>query len=437
MLSEVDLPPVVGVDRPWIGTEARVARTNLAATRCDATRFDAKPMKRNMTRTFVIPGARLSDLFGLTETVGQLTEKQARSFVAGVRTRLRTCADRELGSDVVRVADVSTRQQDLTVWHVTTEISDEESVTYLMGIVRDGGSVAQVGFVPDGKVQMAPGRVRLAGASCARPAAHAGNEGLRQPSCPPGRPTGMTPWSATSLALVPLLLVGCGTATSAPSADDPEPTPSPSLTSSPASPATSPSSPETSSPVRPLEHFPLARGYPETNGDDGSPVVVTAESGVEALSFCRRVAWSPELRSRPWTSSGRRTPERPRTSAVARSCRYAEEALAAQALASLRLAVEQCPEEEVGGTAQVYAGADRHAGDEAFTITHRYRAEYGFDTGLEVIDAVRVGDLVLLSWDYGEGGGSDESIRRSRREVTDQSDALVPDLGEYAIRLSR
>ena len=74
-----------------------------------------------------------------------------------MRTRLRTCADRELGTDVVRVADVSTRQQDLTVWHVTTEISDEESVTYLMGIVREGGSVAQVGFVPDGKVQMAPG----------------------------------------------------------------------------------------------------------------------------------------------------------------------------------------------------------------------------------------------------------------------------------------
>ena len=58
---------------------------------------------------------------------------------------------------MVRVADVSTKQQDLTVWHVTTEISDDESVTYLMGIARDGGSVAQVGFVPDGKVQMAPG----------------------------------------------------------------------------------------------------------------------------------------------------------------------------------------------------------------------------------------------------------------------------------------
>ena len=156
-MTERRLPPVTGVERPWIGTEARVALTNLAASRCDATRFDVKGMRRNMTRSFVIPEAKLSDLFGLTETVGQLPSKRARSFVGDVRTRLRSCDDRELGTDVVRVADVSTKKQDLTVWHVTTEISDNETVTYLMGIVRDGGSVAQVGFVPDGKVQMAPG----------------------------------------------------------------------------------------------------------------------------------------------------------------------------------------------------------------------------------------------------------------------------------------
>lgn len=157
MLVEVDLPPVAGVDRPWIGTEARVAQSNLAASRCDGTRFDAKPMKRNMTRSFVIPEARLSDLFGLTETVGLLPEKQAGRFIDTVRTKLRTCADKQLGTDVVRVADLSTRQQDLSVWHVTAELSDNRSVTYLMGIMRDGGAVAQIGFVPDGKVQMARG----------------------------------------------------------------------------------------------------------------------------------------------------------------------------------------------------------------------------------------------------------------------------------------
>jgi hypothetical protein len=74
-----------------------------------------------------------------------------------VRAKLRSCADKQLGTDVVRVADMSSKQQDLTVWHVKVEISDNQTVTYLMGILRDHGSVAQIGFVPDGKVQMAPG----------------------------------------------------------------------------------------------------------------------------------------------------------------------------------------------------------------------------------------------------------------------------------------
>jgi DNA-directed RNA polymerase specialized sigma24 family protein len=157
MLSAVDLPPVAGIDRPWVGTEARVANTNLAASRCDSTSFRVAKMRHSMTRSFVIPQARLSDLFGLTETVGYLPGPRARSFVAGVRAKLRTCADNQLGTDVVRVADLSSKMQDLTVWHVRVEISDNQTVTYLMGIIRDHGSVAQVGFVPDGKVQMAPG----------------------------------------------------------------------------------------------------------------------------------------------------------------------------------------------------------------------------------------------------------------------------------------
>ncbi len=157
MLDEVDLPPVNGVGRPWIGTEARVARTNLAASRCDGTRFDAKQMRRNMTRSYVIPEARLSKLFGLTETVGLMPEKKARTFIDGIRTKLRTCPDRQLGTDVTRVTHMSTRHQDLSAWHVTIEISDNKSVTYMMVIMRAGGAVGQVGFVPDGKVQMARG----------------------------------------------------------------------------------------------------------------------------------------------------------------------------------------------------------------------------------------------------------------------------------------
>jgi hypothetical protein len=232
----------------------------------------------------------------------------------------------------------------------------------------------------------------------------------------------MTPRSTASLAFAFLLLVACGQATSAPVADDPEPL--------------APS--ETSSTTRPLDDFPLARGYPDTNGDDGSPVVVTDESGVGPLTFCDRPGWSLDVPVAPAdlvgaTYTGEAEDFRGRT-----LVRYDDEGLAAKALATLRDAVEVCPEEAVGGTAQVYTGTSRPAGDDAFTITHRYRAEHGYDTGLEVIDVVRVGDLLLLTSEYGEGGGSEESIRRSQREVTDQSDALLPSLCEYAtpIRLT-
>jgi hypothetical protein len=153
----VDLPPVSGVDRPWVGTEPHRAVDNPAATGCDHTDFSARPFTGSVTRTFVIPEAeRLPDQFGLTETVGSLSAPRARALVAEVRKKLGSCADKDLGTDVTRVSEVATARRDLTVWHVRTEISDNSSVDYLMGIVRDGGSVAQVGFVPFAHVTMGP-----------------------------------------------------------------------------------------------------------------------------------------------------------------------------------------------------------------------------------------------------------------------------------------
>ncbi len=67
------------------------------------------------------------------------------------------CPDKDLGSEVERVAHRDGADRDLSVWHVTTELSDEQSVSFLMGIVREGTAIGQVGFVPDGDVTMAPG----------------------------------------------------------------------------------------------------------------------------------------------------------------------------------------------------------------------------------------------------------------------------------------
>ena len=157
MLATVDLPPVSQAAKPWVGTEPRKAVVNVAATRCDEADFSTKAMSNNVTRSFLIPTAKLPVQFGLTETVGSLPVGKARAFVDQIRSRMASCSKRDLGTKVSRLTQVATKKQDLTVWRVTIEITDNESVVYLMGIARTGTSLAQIGFVPAPRVQMAPG----------------------------------------------------------------------------------------------------------------------------------------------------------------------------------------------------------------------------------------------------------------------------------------
>jgi DNA-directed RNA polymerase specialized sigma24 family protein len=155
MLAEVDLPPVTGVVRPWVGTEPRQARSNAAATGCDRTDFSQT--SNDVTRTFLVPGAKLPAQFGLTETVGSLPAAKAAAFVDRIRAELAACSDKQMGTEVTRVQELAHRDRDLTVWHVATEVSDKQTVHYLMGVVRDRTSIAQIGFVPAPKVEFAPG----------------------------------------------------------------------------------------------------------------------------------------------------------------------------------------------------------------------------------------------------------------------------------------
>jgi DNA-directed RNA polymerase specialized sigma24 family protein len=153
LLSEVDLPPVAKVAQPWVGTAPEAATTNLAATRCDESDFAAEGFSRGETRSFLIPDAGLPPEFGLTQTVGALPKAQAATFLAGVRKRLTSCPDRDLATQVAKVHDQTDGDRELTVWRLTVEVSDERTVTYLMGIIRNGTAVAQLTFVPaDGVV---------------------------------------------------------------------------------------------------------------------------------------------------------------------------------------------------------------------------------------------------------------------------------------------
>ena len=157
LLASADLPMVPGVRRPWVGTEPREARDNVAATTCDRTDFAAKPIRSNVTRTFLIPEARLPATFGVTETAGTLPSTgQARQFISTIRRRMGSCADRDLGADVSPLATTARKEGEHAVWRVTVEINDQQTVTYLMGVVRRGSTVAQLGFIPGADVTIGP-----------------------------------------------------------------------------------------------------------------------------------------------------------------------------------------------------------------------------------------------------------------------------------------
>lgn len=225
---------------------------------------------------------------------------------------------------------------------------------------------------------------------------------------------------AATVAVTALLLAGvtgCGdTATSLTRADSTTtgtPTTAPPSTSSPSSaPVDDGGTPDV--PVAPASTttvpagFPLADGLPGTNGDDGSPVAVTDRPTWTDVELCGEVVWSQEVPTATTdlagaSYTGEAEDSRSRLLAV-----YPDEVAAQQALDTVRDAYTACPDGEVGGTDQVYEVVEAEQG--SATITHRYRTDGRFDTGLEVIELVAIGNALYLSSYYGEGGGSPDTI---------------------------
>jgi len=155
MLDVVDLPPVAGVAQPWAATAPKPATSNLAATRCDQTVFHRKGVSDDLTRSYVIPAAKLPPQFGLTETVGSFgSNKAARKLVATTRDAIASCPRTDLSTKATQLENVATPARDLTTWRVQVETSDKTTVVFLMAIVREGDNVAQIGFVPSGSATM-------------------------------------------------------------------------------------------------------------------------------------------------------------------------------------------------------------------------------------------------------------------------------------------
>ena len=157
MLSEVDLPPVTRIEKPWVGTQVRKATVNYAASGCARAPFSSETISNALTRSFVVPNAKLPAEFGITQTVGTTPKRLAGDWVTHVRQRIAVCAEKRLGTTVNRVVHRTGEAEDITVWHLTTEISDDRSVHYLMAVLRSGTAISQLGFIPAPGVEMRPG----------------------------------------------------------------------------------------------------------------------------------------------------------------------------------------------------------------------------------------------------------------------------------------
>lgn len=158
-LATVDMPPLVGVDQPWIGTRpVPTPRSPASPSSCDRADFRREGAVRTRTRTFLVPRSRLPDRFGLTETYGTFrTAGQAAAFVREVRQRLASCEDRDLATRVQEPRSLRLGRLDGSTWRLRTELSERREIAYDVGIVRLGNAVAQVTFVPAGRADLRPG----------------------------------------------------------------------------------------------------------------------------------------------------------------------------------------------------------------------------------------------------------------------------------------
>lgn len=152
MLAIADLPAIATVNRPWAGTDAKGAATNPAATTCDRANFLKGGAPKAITRTYLIPQARLPRRFGLTETIGEFKNaKAAARFMQQVMGRMKTCPDKQLGSTVDNAVlrKNGFRGSTFALWRLENQVNQQQAlVAFWMGIIRSGRYVAQVNLTP-------------------------------------------------------------------------------------------------------------------------------------------------------------------------------------------------------------------------------------------------------------------------------------------------
>jgi hypothetical protein len=174
------------------------------------------------------------------------------------------------------------------------------------------------------------------------------------------------------------------------------------------------------------EDFSLAEGLPARN-EDGTDVGDLDRSRDQRIELCGTTGWS-QADGLDSASVSYTAPEDTRTRSLTL---YPDDTAADAALQQLQDTVAGCTSEEVGGTEQVYAPFDHPAGEASYAWTQRFRTSGQFDTGLVVHQAVRVGNALLVTSSYGEGGAGD-SIDKVAEATASDADVVVRAMSLFA-----
>ncbi|ROR90165.1 hypothetical protein [Nocardioides aurantiacus] len=150
-LAAADLPVVGRINRPWVGTRPVPARPNPSSTTCDRADFVRAGAPRARTRTFLVPGARVDERFGVSQTYGRFpTVARAQRLVDRIEAAMARCEKDDLSAEVsaAQVDRPGPRGSVSSSWRLDSEVREDETVGYWMGVARVGRWVTQVLLTP-------------------------------------------------------------------------------------------------------------------------------------------------------------------------------------------------------------------------------------------------------------------------------------------------
>ncbi len=170
------------------------------------------------------------------------------------------------------------------------------------------------------------------------------------------------------------------------------------------------------------EDFPLADGFPETNGSDGSPTEVVDDPQYDGIGACQTgVIPSGQVDTAGIVYTGESEDRASRTLVL-----LADDAAAAGFLAEVRELVQECPTspmdngEDILESALVDVDVDLGT-DGSLVVTQQVRADDGLLSQLTVTAFAQTGNAVLVDSSYGAAGG-DQAVEINTQNMVDRSD---------------